>query len=130
MSWRLAGLVAIVCAIVAGPVRSQSGGDQRRGAAIYERCVACHSLTRHRTGPRHCGLLGRRAGGLPDFAYSKAMRESGLVWSRESLDTFLAAPLAVVPGTRMGYAGISDPQDRADIIAFLVSATADSDLCR
>ncbi|HEY9550102.1 MAG TPA: cytochrome c family protein, partial [Kiloniellaceae bacterium] len=70
-----------------------------------------------------CGLLGRPAGAVADFrGYSSALRESGIVWSVESLDRFLAAPLEAVPGTRMGYAGVKDPQERADLIAFLAAA--------
>jgi cytochrome c len=98
------------------------GGDAVRGAAIYERCQACHSLERNRTGPKHCGLIGRRAGGVAGFSYSPALEHSGIVWSTESLDRFLTAPLAAVPGTRMGYAGVKDPQERADLIAFLAAA--------
>lgn len=136
MTTMLARPVAIVFAIAltvaagGGQAVAQEAGDPRRGAKIYERCVACHSLRRNRTGPRHCGLIGRRAGGLPDFTYSKAMRKSGLIWSPETLDEFLVAPLAAMPGTRMGYAGVKDPRERADLIAYLLSATMDSELCR
>ena len=99
-------------------------GDPGRGAAVYERCQACHSLTRNRTGPKHCGLIGRAAGGVAGFAYSKALKESGIVWDAESLDRFLENPFKAVPGTRMGYAGVKDPQERADLIAFLAAAGA------
>jgi cytochrome c len=93
------------------------------GEEIYERCAACHSLDRDRVGPRHCGVFGRRAGSVPGFAYSEAMRASGIVWSRESLDAFLADPLGTVPGTFMTYAGIPDPEERAQLLAFLEVAT-------
>lgn len=93
------------------------------GRAIYERCAACHSLGRDRTGPRHCGLFGRRAGSVPGFPYSDAMRSSGIVWSRETLDAFIADPLGKVPGTFMGYAGVKDPEERAQLLAFLEVAT-------
>ncbi|HEX4883591.1 MAG TPA: hypothetical protein VFX05_05595 [Casimicrobiaceae bacterium] len=96
---------------------------------MYGRCVACHALAYDRTGPRHCGLLGRRAGSVPGFAYSDAMRRSGIVWDAAALDRFLAAPLRAVPGTSMGYAGIADARERADLIAFLAAAAA-SPACR
>jgi len=112
------------------PAAAETGGDAARGARIYDRCIACHSLTRNRTGPRHCGLFGRRAGGVPGFAYSRAMATSGVIWGNESLDRFLEAPLKALPGTKMGYAGVKDPQDRADLIAYLRSAAEGSDLCR
>ncbi len=93
--------------------------DARRGEAIYSRCVACHAIEHDRTGPRHCGVLGRRAAAVPDFPYSPAMKRSGLVWDEKTLDRFLASPMQVVPGTSMGYAGVDDSRDRADLIAFL-----------
>jgi cytochrome c len=98
-------------------------GDPERGAEIYERCQACHALDRNRTGPKHCGLIGRPAGTAPGFhGYSVALKDSGIVWDHSSLDRFLADPLGTVPGTRMGYAGVKDPQERADLIAFLAAA--------
>ncbi len=93
------------------------------GREIYERCGACHSLERDRVGPRHCSLFGRRAGSVPGFAYSEAMRNSDIVWNRQTLDAFLADPLGTVPGTFMTYAGIQDPKQRADLLAFLEIAT-------
>jgi cytochrome c len=105
-------LAAGVCAALAAlatPVAARGG--------------ACHSLEHNRTGPKHCGLLGRRAGSLPDFEYSPAMRASGIVWNESTLDRFLAAPTKTVPGTSMGYAGTEDPRDRADLIAWLSEAS-------
>jgi cytochrome c len=68
-------------------------------------------------------LFGRQAGSLPDFDYSNAMKNSGIVWNEETLDRFLADPRGVVPGTKMTYVGIKNPQDRADLIAYLKEAT-------
>lgn len=116
----LAILLLSVLLAAAGPAAAGTG-DPARGAAIYERCQACHSLARNRTGPKHCGLLGRPAASLPGYRYSKALSESGIVWTEASLDRFLAAPFEAVPGTRMGYAGVKDPQERADLIAFLAA---------
>jgi cytochrome c len=97
-------------------------GDPRAGEELYERCAACHSLAHDRAGPRHCGLFGRRAGSVPGFDYSEAMQRSGIVWSRATLDGFLANPAARVPGTSMGYAGVQDRKERADLVAYLESA--------
>lgn len=104
-------------------------GDPARGEPLYGRCIACHALAYDRTGPRHCGLLGRRAGTVPGFGYSKAMKESGIVWTVTTLDTFLADPMKAMPGTAMGYAGVRDPQERADLVAYLAQAS-DSAQCR
>lgn len=97
-------------------------GDVRRGEEIYGRCLACHALAYNRTGPRHCGLLGRRAGSVPGYSYSQAMKQSGIIWNEQTLDVFLKNPMAAVPGTSMGYAGIADAGERADLIAYLKQA--------
>jgi len=102
----------------------------QRGAQIYTRCAACHAIDYNRTGPQHCGLFGRRAGTAPGFdGYSKAMRESNIVWNERSLDRFLTSPMQAVPGTAMGYAGIQDAQERADLIAWLRQATRPGVAC-
>lgn len=93
-----------------------------RGARVYERCAACHALEADRTGPRHCGLIGRRAGSVPGFAYSPAMRRAGLVWNEKTLDRFLRSPTTAVPGTSMGYDGVKDDGERHDLILFLRQA--------
>ena len=103
----------------AAPAAALTHGDPARGEAIYTRCLACHAFAYDRTGPRHCRLFGRRAGSLQGFAFSDAMRRSNLVWDARTLDRFLANPLKAVPGTAMGYAGIADRQERADLIAYL-----------
>ncbi len=94
-------------------------GDPAAGEAAYSRCQGCHSLEYNRTGPKHCGVVGRHAGSVPGYEYSPAMRKSPFVWNEKTLDRFLADPLKAVPGTTMTYAGVPDAQDRADLIAFL-----------
>lgn len=106
-----------------------AAGDAARGEQVYARCLACHALAYDRVGPRHCGVIGRRAGTVPGFAYSAAMRQSGIVWSAKTLDRFLADPPGVVPGTTMTYAGVPDARDRADLIAYLGRAGRSSE-CR
>lgn len=119
--------LAAALALAAG---TAAGADAARGEQVYARCAACHALQYDRVGPRHCGLLGRRAGSVPGFEYSAAMKQSGIVWTARTLDRFLAAPLEVVPGTTMTYAGIADAKERADLIAYLRKATANSPRCR
>ena len=109
-------------AFAAGAAVAAGGGDPKAGEAIYSRCVACHALEYDRTGPRHCGLFGRRAGTVAGFDYSDAMKGSNIVWNAKTLERFLAEPMAAVPGTSMGYAGVTDPGERADLIAYLVQA--------
>ena len=106
-----------------------ASADPQRGAEIYARCQGCHALAYDRTGPRHCGLFGRQAGTVPGFDYSPAMRAARLRWDAATLDRFLANPTATVPGTTMGYAGITDPGERADLIAWLAQASASPAQC-
>ena len=125
-SGRFVGAVLLAMAMTAAldvtPAAALPEGDATRGKMIYERCQACHSLQRNRSGPKHCGLLGRKAGSLDGYSYSRALKDSGIVWSRETLDRFLENPFEAVPGTRMGYAGVKEPQARADLIAVLAAA--------
>jgi len=126
--------MAATAAVAAAPAAASTatsaatavaGGDAARGEQIWSRCQACHALQYDRTGPRHCGLFGRKAGSVPGFDYSPAMRRSGIVWNAATLERFIADPLGAVPGTTMGYAGVADPQERADLIAFLREAKCD-----
>jgi cytochrome c len=96
-------------------------GNAGASEELYGRGVGCHSLEQNRTGPRHCGLVGRRAGSEPGFEYSEAMKRSGLVWDEKTLDRFLASPTQVVPGTTMTYSGVADPRERAELIAWIRS---------
>lgn len=127
----LAGAVLAISACVASAtvIDTPRHGDPAKGEAIYGRCLACHALAYDRTGPRHCGLFGRRAGSVKGFEYSSAMKRSGIVWNEKTLDRFLKNPMQAVPGTAMGYAGIEDPQERADLIAYLKQAN-DSAQCK
>lgn len=79
-------------------------------------------LEADRTGSRHCGLIGRRAGSMPGLPYSSAMRNAGLVWTEKTLDHFLRSPMKAVPGTSMGYDGIKEDGERRDLIVFLSEA--------
>ena len=124
--WIVSALVALLWSL---PGFALPLGDSGRGQGLYERCLACHALRYNRTGPKHCGLLGRRAGSLPGFDFTRALRDSGIVWTAETLDRFLAAPLEMVPGTAMTYDGLKDARERADLIAFLAEARPGSALC-
>ena len=109
-------------ALVCVAVSAEAAPDLARGEQIYARCLACHALSFDRVGPHHCGLLGRRAGSVPGFDYSAAMKNSKITWNEATLDRFLTNPLAMVPGTTMTYAGVADPKERSDLIAYLKQA--------
>jgi cytochrome c len=122
--------VVIAAALALSASAAQAAGDVRRGEQLYSRCAACHALAYDRVGPRHCGLVGRRAGTIEGFEYSAAMKNSGIVWNAKTLDRFIADPLKAVPGTTMTYAGIEDRLERADLIAYLASAGNRSAQCK
>ena len=95
-----------------------------RGERLYqERCGACHSLDEHGAGPKHRGLIGRKAGTQPGFDYSAALAASNIVWSAQTLERWIADPNALVPGNKMIVQLASDPADRAAIIEYLVAGS-------
>jgi cytochrome c len=116
---------ALAIALALGCAAAQAAAPNvAHGEEVYNRCMACHALKADRVGPRHCGLIGRRAGSVPGFAYSDAMKKSKLVWNEKTLDRFLAKPMKVVPGTAMTYDGVADSTDRLDLIAYLKQANS------
>ena len=96
-------------------------GDPARGEVRFQECAACHKLGAgvNGLGPSLHGIFERKAGELSDFRYSPALKRSGIVWSPQTLEAYLTDPQALVPGNRMPYAGMADPRDRADLIAYL-----------
>ena len=124
LPWAAALLLAIPLGVAAQP-------DLARGEQVYGRCLACHAIEQHRTGPAHCGLFGRLAGSAKGFAfYSDAMKRSGIVWGDATLDRFLADPMAALPGTSMTYLGVTDAAERRDLVAWLKRATQPGSACR
>jgi cytochrome c len=93
-------------------------GDAARGEALYQACQDCHSLDKNDVGPRHRGVFGRKAASLPDYDYSDALKSANIVWNEETLDKWLTDPQAVAPGAKMFF-HLDNPQDRADVIAYL-----------
>lgn len=95
-----------------------TAGDLVRGKELYQGCNACHSIDENDIGPRHRGVVGRKAGSLSDYNYSAALKASNLTWNPSTLDRWLANPSVLVPGTKM-YFKLDSPKDRADVIAYL-----------
>ena len=93
-------------------------GDPIRGKALYQGCESCHSIDANDVGPKHRGVVGRRAGSVTDYSYSNALKNSRLTWDDANLDRWLTNPSALVPGTKMFFK-IDDAQKRADIITYL-----------
>jgi cytochrome c len=91
-------------------------------AAVFGPCAHCHQIgpgARHLAGPHLNGILGRKAGAIEGYPFSKAMRESGVVWDEAGLRRFIAEPQATVPGTRMIYGELQDRAAIDALVAFL-----------
>jgi cytochrome c len=125
-----AGLTGVAVSVLAVgtllPPGRAARADPVRGERVFQRCYACHSIVAggdNLAGPSLRCVLDRRAGTLPGFAFSPAMREAGarrdLVWTRPALDTFLEDPQRLVPGTAMSMPGLPEPEDRRDVIDYL-----------
>jgi cytochrome c len=95
-----------------------ASGDAAHGETVYRDCMICHSLDKNEIGPKHRDVFGRKAGAVPGYDYSAALKASNIVWNEATLDVWLADPQAVVPGTKMTFS-LDDAHDRADVIAFL-----------
>lgn len=119
-----AGLAAAPLLHAQAPARAwvtPPPGDAQRGKVLYEsRCVACHSVEVHRTGPAHRGVVGRRVGSASGYSYSAELAASRLRWTPQTLNAWLADPEELIPGQRMGFQ-VDDAQDRADLIAWLAT---------
>ena len=123
-SLRPAGIIsALAFVAIAGAARAE--GDTARGEKKFEECAACHKLVSgvNDVGPSLFGVFGRKAGELADFRFSPALRRSGITWTPETLDAFIADPQQAVPANRMPYAGMPDAAGRADLVAYLLKAS-------
>jgi cytochrome c len=118
-----ATMASIVTLQLAGVARAD--GDAARGEARFQDCAPCHKLEAgaNNVGPSLHGIFTRKAGELGDFRYSPAIKRSGIVWTPETLDKFVADPQALVPANRMPYAGMASADDRADLIAYLLKTS-------
>ncbi|MGE8100489.1 c-type cytochrome [Pseudomonas fluorescens] len=102
---------------------ADAAGDAEAGGKLFNRiCGGCHQVgdsARGSFGPQLNGIFGRHAGSTTDYQYSTAMKSSGVVWTRETLAAYIEAPKKVVPGTRMIFWGISDPEKIENLLAYL-----------
>lgn len=96
-------------------------GDAAAGETVFAQCRTCHLVEegKNGVGPSLYGIVGRAAGSIEGFNYSDANANSGITWTPEVMYEYLEAPREYMPGTRMAYPGLKDPQDRADVIAYL-----------
>ncbi len=122
--WGLAAIVLAAALAATHPASAQEGNAEE-GAEIFKKCRACHDIgpgAKNKVGPVLNDIVGRKAGTIEGFPYSDANKASGakgLTWTEDVLFKYLENPMAFMPGTKMAFAGLKDPQDRKDLIAFL-----------
>ncbi len=118
-------LAVLLACLSAGPLWASEIGDADRGQQLFSQCSACHMVgpdAKSRIGPHLNGVFGRAAGAIEDFRYSRSMERAaadGLIWTLETLDPYLENPRILISGTRMSFRGMKDPEDRADVLAYL-----------
>jgi len=121
----MAGALFLMATAVAGvaPAAAPPAGNAAAGKTLSSKCTVCHSFVagQNKIGPSLAGIIGRKAGTAPNFGYSPAMKASKLTWNVATLDRYLTNPRATVPGTKMIFAGIPAPADRANLIAYLAA---------
>lgn len=128
-AFALTALAALLGAMPTGVVRAQDD-LVAAGEKVFKKCAACHAIgpgASNRVGPELNGLIGRTAGTAEGFSYSDAMKAAGaggLVWSSETLHTYLENPKGMVPGTKMTFAGLKKLEDRDAVIAYIAQAGA------
>ncbi len=100
-----------------------AAGDADKGARVWAKCKACHKLEEgaNTVGPSLHEIVGKVAGTVPGFSYSDAMVNYGQVWTPESIYAFIANPRQYLPGTKMSFAGLKKPADKANVIAYMLA---------
>ena len=110
----------LLTAVLIGPHPSAYSQDAASGKQAFAQCAACHAVNAaNGLGPSLQGIVGRKAGAVPGFRYSRAMKNAGVAWDDKNLDAFLADPQKLVPGNVMPFSGVADAKQRADVIAYL-----------
>lgn len=117
-----AGFVLVTGGAQAAPAPK---GDAKNGQGVFmDNCAVCHTAEKgagSKIGPNLFGVVGRKSATFAGYMYSPAMMKANLTWDAPTLQVYLTGPQKKVPGTKMGFPGFSDPQDEADVIAYLIT---------
>lgn len=116
--------IATLLSVLAAPVFSASACNVDRGQEVFNKCVACHHVEKtqgHFVGPNLNEVIGRIIGSAEGFKYSRQLRKDNRVWDATLFDQFIESPAEMFPRTRMGFAGVKQSQDRADLYCYLTN---------
>ena len=122
MGCLLTKIFAAAALVLATGLSAAAGAaDVKRGEKVYRKCKACHFIDKekNRVGPHLVGIIGRTAGSVEGFRYSKAMKASGTVWDEKTIDEFLVKPKQYIPGNKMVFPALKKEKDRRDVIAYI-----------
>jgi cytochrome c len=114
--------IVLAALFVSAGIGQACAQDAAAGEKVFLVCKACHQVgdnAKNAVGPVLNGLFGRKAGSVERYNYSEANKNSGLTWTEEEFTKYIQDPKAVVPGTKMAFAGVKDPQKIKDLIAYL-----------
>lgn len=116
------GFAAVLC--MEAP--AYSAGDPVAGQKVFNKCKTCHEVDqlKNKVGPELVGIFGRKAGSAPDFKYSDAMKNSGIIWNEQTLAQYVKDPKGFIPGNKMAFPGLKSDQEVDDLLAYLKQATA------
>lgn len=106
-----------------------ASADPDRGSRVFRRCVSCHTVEEggdNKIGPNLWNIVGNHTAHKDDFAYSEAMATADRQWTYEHLDAYLTNPADYIPGNKMAFAGLSDGEDRANVLAYLAQHSPDA----
>ena len=121
----------IAAVLIADSTATGLAQDAEKGQNSFKKCLPCHSIgpgAKNKIGPELNGLDGRTAGTVPDFSYSDANKNSGIVWNEANFKEYIKDPRAKVPGTKMIFAGIKNEQEANDLWAYLRQFDADGNI--
>jgi cytochrome c len=126
-----AGAAFIVAAVGPGMLQKAAAQDVEKGQRSFNKCLPCHAIgpgAENKVGPDLNGLDGRRAGAMANFNYSDANKNSGIVWNEATFKDYIRSPQAKIPGTKMAFAGTTNPQEIDDLWAYIKQFNAEGEI--
>jgi cytochrome c len=114
--------LVLIGAVLAASSGGALAADVAAGEQSFKKCLVCHSIgadAKNKVGPVQNGLDGRKAGTVEGFNYSDANKNSGITWNEQTFKQYIKAPQAMIPGTKMTFAGVTDPQEADNLWAYL-----------